>query len=146
MKPSEIRAELLEQHAALRELLAAMSRLASRAQAGEALREELFRSLVRLAERVHDHNAREEELLQNLVTTDAWGAARAQMMTTEHRREHGRFATAIAGALRTDTETAGFGIVALVALVEQHMDREESVFLNEQVLRDDLVVSEQSDG
>lgn len=67
-------------------------------------------------------------------------------MTEEHEREHERLDTALLDVPRTPIEFAAAGIVALVALIRQHMDREEAAFLGEDVLRDDVVVAHQSDG
>lgn len=147
MKPSEIRAELLEQHRAIRTMMAATKVIAVRWRAGEGDGDELRESVFRLADRIRTHNLREEELLRDVIPhADAWGPARAEMMADEHIREHARLHTALLGMPFTTAEMAGAGIVALLALLREHMAREEAVFLCEDVLRDDLIIPDQSDG
>jgi hypothetical protein len=147
MKPSEIRTELLEQHRAIRTLMVETKAIAVRWRAGEGDGDELRQSVLRLADRIRTHNLREEELLRDLIpNADAWGPARAAMMADEHVREHARLHTALLGLPSTSAEMAGAGIVALMALLRDHMDREEVVFLCEDVLRDDIVIADQSGG
>jgi hypothetical protein len=138
MKPSEIRAELLEQHRQVRELMAATRQIARRARAGDDVRAELQDAVRRLSDRVDVHNLREEELLRDLIPAiDARGSVRAAVMTAEHVKEHHRFRTALSGLPSVSVETAGVGILALLALMGDHMEREEAAFLGENVLRDE---------
>jgi hypothetical protein len=147
MKPSEIRAELLDQHRQIRELMGATRDVALRARAGDGGSQDLLASVLRLADRVRAHNLLEEELLRDLtLRVDARGPARAATVAAEHIKEHGRFQTALLGIPRTSLETAAVGVVALVALMREHMDKEEAAFLGEHVLADDVVVPEPSDG
>jgi hemerythrin HHE cation binding domain-containing protein len=147
MKPSEARCELLEQHAQIRIMLDVMLTMAKGARVGAPGRSDLQGSVVRLAEALRTHNQREEELLRDFIpSVDAWGPARAAIMTEEHKGEHDRLDAALSGVPRTPIEFAAAGIVALVALIRQHMDREEAAFLGEDVLRDDVVVTNQSSG
>jgi hemerythrin HHE cation binding domain-containing protein len=147
MKLSDIRTELLEQHRQIRESMATTRDIALRVREGDGENRELHASLIRLADRVRRHNLREEELLGNIIPTiDAWGPVRAAIMTAEHIKEHGRLYTALLGIPATSGETAAVGIVELIALMLDHMDREEATFLNEEVLSDDGVIASQSDG
>jgi hypothetical protein len=137
VKPSEIGTELRDQHHAIRAAMAETREVAVRARAGSAAADELHASLRHLAEMVHAHNLREEELLRNVIPAlDAWGPARAAVMTDEHIGEHTRLYTALLTIPHTPAETAGVGVLALIALMAEHMDREESAFLGA-VLRDD---------
>jgi hypothetical protein len=147
MKPSEIRAELLQQHREIRAMMEATRAIAVRWRAGDGGGDELQASVVCLADRVRTHNLREEELLGDVIPdADAWGPARATVMADEHVKEHGRLYTALLGLPCTSAEMAGAGVVALIALLREHMDREEAVFLCEDVLHDDLVVADQHGG
>jgi len=121
--------------------------IALRAREGDGVSRELQASVICLADRVRMHNLREEELLKDVIPTiDAWGRVRAAIMTAEHIKEHGRLYTALLGIPATSAETAGVDVVALIALMLDHMDREEAAFLNEEVLSDDGVIASQSDG
>jgi hypothetical protein len=147
MKPSEIRAELLEQHRQIRDLMSSTRDVAVRARSGDECGEELQASVRRLAERVRTHNDREEELLQDIIpVVDAWGPVRSAVMTAEHIKEHHRFHTALLSLPSTAAETAGVGVIALLALMGDHMEREEAAFLGEDVLSDEIVVADQSGG
>jgi len=147
MKPSEIRGELLDQHRQIRALMDVALTVAEAARVGAPGRCDVQECVVRLADALRSHNQREEALLRDLITSvDAWGSARAAIMTEEHAREHDRLDAALLGVPFTPIEFAAAGIVALVGLIREHMDREEAAFLGEDVLRDDFVVANQSDG
>jgi hypothetical protein len=147
MKLSDIRRELLEQHRQIRESMATTRDIALRVREGDGENRELQASIIRLADRVRTHNLREEELLGNIIPTiDAWGPVRAAIMTAEHIKEHGRLYTALLGIPATSAETAAVDVVALIAVMLDHMDREEAAFLNEGVLSDDVVIANQTDG
>ena len=147
MKPSEIRGELLRQHAQIRIMMDVTLTIAKGARLGAPGRGDLQGCLVRLADALRTHNQREEALLRDIIpSVDAWGPARAAIMTEEHKREHDRLDAALLGIPCTPVEFGAAGIVALVDLIRQHMDREEAAFLGEDVLRDDIVVTNQSGG
>ena len=147
MKPSEIRGELLHQHAQIRIMMDVTLTIAKSARVGAPGRGDLQGCLVRLADALRTHNQREEALLRDLIpSVDAWGPARAGIMNEEHTREHARLDAALLGVPRTPVEFAAAGIVALVGLIREHTDREEAAFLGEDVLRDDFIVANQADG
>lgn len=146
MKLSDIRRELLEQHHQLRTMMTATRVVAEHVLAGAGTRDALRSSLTRLANAVRAHNVREEELLRDVISSlDAWGPARAAMMTDEHAKEHTRLHAALLD-MRSTEDTSVDSVLAVVALMRDHMDREEAVFLREDVLRDDIVVADQADG
>jgi hypothetical protein len=147
MKPSEIRRELLAQHQQIRIMTEVTQTIAERARNGVEGPGDLEKCILRLDEAVRAHNAREEELLRDLVRSgDAWGAARLAVMDDEHTHAHERLQAAIRGIPALSPGLAGVGVVAMVRLLREHMDREEAAFLNADVLNDDLVATEQSDG
>ena len=147
MKPSEIRGELLQQHAQIRVMMDVTLTIAKGTRVGAPDGGDLQGCLVRLADAVRTHNLREEALLRDLIpSVDAWGPARAAIMIAEHMKEHERLHAALLGVPCTPVEFAAAGIVALVELIREHLDREEAAFLGEDVLRDDLVVANQSGG
>jgi hypothetical protein len=147
MKPSEIRHELLEQHSQIRIMTEVVQTIAKGVRDGNGSSGELADCLARLSEAVGSHNWREEVLLRDLVPLiDAWGPARAAIMTEEHIQEHARLQTALRGISMTSPEIAAVGVLALTRLIREHMAREEAAFLCEEVLRDDIIVPAQSGG
>jgi hypothetical protein len=135
MKPSEIRSELLAQHADLRDKIAEVRRLAEHwEEGGEG---SLHHALVRLTDGVRMHNAREDELMRDIFPTlDAWGPVRAEVMQEEHVLEHGALFASL--VLARDASVASPGsVIAVLDSILAHMEREEEVFLGKDVLSDD---------
>ena len=130
MKPSEIRRELLEQHAEIHRRLEA-ARLAEP--------KDLHGALVRLADYLRVHNLREEELMMEVFPQlDAWGMIRAEVMVGEHLEEHRELWDAVLRASDlVDEAEAASKTRQLCERIHDHMLREEKVFLNEEVLSDD---------
>jgi hypothetical protein len=116
--PSQVRDEVLEQHAALRELLGdTLEELARQAETGERDAERLKVMGRELCTRFHEHLLYEDEwLVPVLAVLDSWGPERVRDLHTDHarqRRDLGSlwmmfdFATdldEIAGALRDVAE------------------------------------------
>jgi hypothetical protein len=142
MTHSQIRAELLEQHSEIRTMVDEARICADRACGGGPA-EDLVAAIRLLADAVRRHNGREEELLRDLIpTVDAWGEARADLMTDEHVQEHEAIHGALLGMTRTPSEFAGAAMRELLDELVDHMAREERAFLNERVLRDDVVATD----
>jgi hemerythrin len=139
MKLSEIRAELLREHSALRGVLREATAAAERWRAGDAARDELHGALGRLAEQVSAHNTHEEELLRDIIPTiDAWGKVRAETMLEEHSSEHAELhATLIEAGSTADVTVAVRAVFKLAERMDEHMSREEKSFLGDDVLRDE---------
>jgi len=147
MKPSEIREDLLREHAQIRVMMEVTLTLAEVSHVDAPYGDSLQEHLVRLTDAMRAHNLHEEALLRDLIpAVDAWGTARAAIMFEAHTQEHERLYAALVGIPCTPAEFATAGVAALVDLICEHMDREEAAFLGEDVLRDDLVVANQSDG
>jgi hypothetical protein len=147
MKPSEIRHELLQQHAEIRTLTQVAQTIAEGVRTGSPYRGDLQQCVARVAEAVRAHSTREEELLRSLVATaDAWGTVRVSIMDREHVQAHERLDAALRGIPALPPDLAAVGVIALLRLIREHMDREEAAFLNESVLRDDTVAIGQVDG
>jgi len=147
MKPSEIRLELLQQHDQIRVIMEVTKTIAESISAGRPRRGDLSGCVLRLADAVRAHNCREEALLLDFIpSVDAWGGAREAIMRKEHIQEHARLDVALRGIPLASPDLAAFGVVALIRLMREHMDREEAAFLGEDVLRDDVVVANQTDG
>ena len=124
MKPSEIRGELLREHAQIRMMLDVTLTFAEVSHVEAPGCDSLREHLVRLTDAIRTHNLREEALLRDLIpSVDAWGPARAAIMVEEHVQEHERLYTALLGISRTPAEFAAAGVAALVYLIGEHMDR-----------------------
>ena len=128
-------------------MIATTRAIAEAARAGAPVGVDLRASLTHMGDALRVHNLQEEALLGGLiVSVDAWGSARAEIMSDEHVREHARIQGALRGISHTPVEFAGGGICALLDAMIEHMDREETAFLGEDVLRDDITVPDQSAG
>ncbi len=143
MTPSEIRDELLAQHARLRSLMDEVRHVAERAARGEPVGGELREGVSRVAEVLREHNQREEDLLRAIIpTVDAWGPARAEIMDETHQREHDDLHQALLGVGERPHAFAGAGVRALFDRILEHLAREEKIFLAEELLKEDTVIVE----
>jgi hypothetical protein len=148
MTPSEIRKELLEEHADLRAKIEATRAAAERWRRGEPAREELRSCLAVLADGFRAHNRREDELLHELIpTVDAWGPARADVMRAEHVEEHKDLYEALIDAGAAADATAGVPpVLKVLEKMIRHIVEEERSFLGADVLRDDAVTTDSFGG
>ena len=147
MTPSEICAELLEQHAELRRMVD-RARPCSDPACHDALTvQDRLREMRLLAYAVQRHNQREELLLRDLLlTVDAWAQARAEVMTDEHVREHEAFYRGLLATPGVAFEFAKGDVDRVLDALLSHMAHEEQAFLNDRVLRDDFVAVAQFGG
>jgi hypothetical protein len=145
--PSEIRLELLQEHQELRMTIAETRNAAARALTYPSAFKELRACALLLCDRLRTHNRHEEELLQDLLpTVDAWGSVYAES-TKEHHSEHEQLSEALAGA--SDVLEIGVfqeTVLSTIDRVLDHMAHEEKAYLRENVLRDDVIVIDQSGG
>jgi len=141
MKLSEIRNELVADHAALRHEATHIEAEVQRILAGEPSLTELRAAMDRFAGRLATHNHHEESMLrEELRNIDAWGPQREAFMDEEHAAEHADIARALtdSGRLSDPIEVAR-RVRATVERVIEHMRREEKEILHPDVLRDDVV-------
>lgn len=141
MTLTEIRQELMQQHAGLRELAAATRAAAEQARGGSPAARDLLRTNVAmLDEALHAHNQREEELLGSIIRTiDAWGEVRASLMDEHHEAEHERILGVLKRAADApDATSAAESVSAVLAELADHMAHEEQEILSPNVLRDDI--------
>jgi iron-sulfur cluster repair protein YtfE (RIC family) len=141
MTASQIRAELLKDHAGLRTLIEEVRLAVARAGARGSTHHDLRERLQRLATALSAHNQREEAMLRAIVKqVDAWGPVRAEIMDESHLKQHTDLVAALFAAGTADAVVASATAVATLEHLETHMAREEEVLLAEDVLRDDEVV------
>jgi hypothetical protein len=143
MTNTELRSELLEQHAALRNLATLVRAAAEQATAGPAAIAELRAVLAKLAAEVESHNDFEERTLhQVLPGIDAWGPQRDERVYLCHAAEHVAIGEALDDALvELDAAALAERILTALARLSEHMEREEREILAGDVLRDDIVTS-----
>lgn len=138
---------LCGQHAHLRETIkvaqtAAAGFLESRASVGE-----LQTVVIALRTELLAHLADEEKLLEPILATiDAWGPIRAGLLSAEHAHQR-----AILAVLSGPLAWPGAGLVASRTLsfcddLLTDMEFEERELMNENVLRDDLVLVDAGGG
>jgi hypothetical protein len=144
---TQIRQELMDQHAGLK-LLAAKVRDMVDHPSGADSRDQLSGLLQELGDGIDAHNDREEHLLgEVLPTLDAWGPERLARMDEHHRAEHREIAERVRAAAELPEFRAALNaaLPAIDALMA-HMREEEKEFLGKDLLRDDVINIQQSDG
>jgi hypothetical protein len=146
--PSEIRDELLSQHASLRGRLEAVRVAVARGANGEVSQAQVRGELVGLFEALRTHNTLEERSLRDLVrVVDAWGQARVDIMVEAHVREHRDLCDAALAVGMAENATDGVkAFDRFCTHLLEHMAREEEAFLNASVLRDDEVAIDAQEG
>jgi len=123
MKQSEIRDELLGQHAGLRGHLDTARLAAEQWKSGELSRADVQTALTQLADALGAHNRHEE---------------RAEFMDDEHANEHREMFDALTRVRRArDPGEGGRELANFCERMLAHMSWEEKTFLNAMVLRDD---------
>jgi uncharacterized protein YicC (UPF0701 family) len=133
MKPSDIREELLQQHAGLRGHLDAARLEAERWARGERSREDVHAELAELAEALRVHHVREERALGALIRS-----VQEELMDDEHVREHGEMLDALGRVGRAaDAREGSRELQSFCSNVLAHMSWEERAFFNERLLPDD---------
>ncbi len=137
MDATQIRIQLLTQHAELRALIERVRAAVGQGSMNEPEGDTALVAWVgRLARALQAHNACEEELLKGiLATVDAWGPARAEIMDERHTAEHKELHAELVDA-SLDRER----VRQLLDRLLTHMAYEEKSFLNEDVLREDSIV------
>jgi len=150
MQPVEVRTHVLSDHDKLRQRLIRIEVLAREAAAGGEVAPGILRGEAEcLLERLAVHMTWEDQhLVPALRDADAWGDARCERFAEEHREQREMLQNALAelrDESRPEADVAG-GLLGLVALLRGDMEEEESVFLDERVLRDDVVGIDVSSG
>ena len=141
-RDSETCAKLLAEHERLRFLL-----LACEDEAGEILGDRettgrrLVTTLLDLIDAFEDHNRDEESQLRPLLLdADSFGEVRVAEMVAAHLQEHAALREALRDAVDPGVpDRSARAALEVVSRLRRHMDAEEAQFLNERVLRDDLV-------
>ncbi len=141
--PSEVRLQVLEDHARLRIALTKLRRLADRVRAGLPEGAVLLRKEVGdFTEQFFRHLEMEEEILVPLLRViDSWGDERAERVLEEHREQRQTFIELIEDLDRTPERETRHArhVLWLCDALEVDMLHEEAGVLSESLLRDDVV-------
>ncbi len=141
MRPSEVRQRVLADHAALRDRLSRLQKVAQQVLEGErsllgTLRLEGEGLLKMLLEHMQWEDVNLDPALRR---SDAWGDERAAQLARDHREQRELLEHALRG-LQDQTRPAvvlARNLVDLVGLLGDDMADEEAALLDERVLRDD---------
>ena len=147
--PTETRAQVLGQHAALRRRLATLRHASLDVTDHNRCQLDLRRELLAFATELAEHLAFEERVLLPLVRRiDAWGPQRSERMLAEHARQRCTLAGFVAACEGESWMTQAFAerVGRLVADVLEDIAFEEEGLLDADLLRDDLVAIDQTDG
>jgi hypothetical protein len=131
--PSDVLAELAQQHTVLREMMARCEELADALDGDAVEPDALVREVARLRAAFDAHNQFEEQLLRPVLLDIDWlGAVRVSRMVEDHVEEH-----------RSMRERLGSPATAelrqVLANLRAHLESEERYLLTKKVLRDDLI-------
>jgi hypothetical protein len=142
MTPTQVRAELLRQHAELRGSIADVRGIAERASKGAAVRDDLHAAVIRLAGAICRHNLYEEEWLRSMDSkVDGPVRADIDVLIDAHVREHQELHAAVVGIPRMPIQFASVDVAVLLDGVLEHMALEEGSLFSEDVGHDDVIVS-----
>lgn len=130
---SEIRTQLLQQHADIRSEIETARRLCAAQPVDHA---KLEASVARLVSLVREHNLAEEDALRDVLPMlDAFGEVRKEVMLSDHMTEHQELQfTLVAAASGGDSSQTRANLEAVLARLLAHMDHEENLFLAEKLL------------
>jgi hypothetical protein len=136
MTANEVRTALLAQHARLRSLLDACTRLAHQQREAEAVTAELDLALGELRDAFTDHNRDETAAIADVFNGPAaWGSLLVDRMLEEHVAEHAAFWELLCGS----SGELATRIDELAEELDAHMAAEERTFLSPATLRDDVI-------
>ena len=141
--------ELSAQHEELRQLLVACEQAADQAErTGSRAGRPMVRAATTLLEALSRHNREEERLLRPiLLEADSFGEVRVSQMAEDHMAEHAAIISALRDiALIDEPAAAARALRPWLARLRQQLTTEERQFLNDRVVRDDVIAIDASDG
>jgi hemerythrin HHE cation binding domain-containing protein len=146
MKNSERRMILQAQHAGLRIVVEAARNAAHNVLAQGGSRGELQGTVLALQQELVAHLAEEERLLVPILPgIDAWGTVRLDLLRAEHAHQRAVLAVLTGHHAWPAGSVVAARTLALCEDLLTDMEFEERELINEQVLRDDLVLLDASD-
>ena len=143
MRPSEIRERILGDHETIRAMLVTVERVGRQVMEGESqLIGPLRFEAETLLQKLLTHMGWEDQYLRPaLLEADAWGRERAEHLDRDHReqREILQYALSSIEDQSRPPLVISRQILDLVRLLREDMEEEESLLVNDRVLRDDVV-------
>jgi len=148
IKPSEVRARVLDEHVQIRAMLAELESVAGRALDGDAHGGAQLRvKVVELHALLDAHMTLEDSLLYPAICdADAWGDLRGERMKEEHGRQRAILTQLVDREWRSDTATLVNAVRSLARDIREDMCKEERELLNPELLRDDVISIAQNSG
>jgi hemerythrin-like domain-containing protein len=145
---SDVRDQLLAEHAGLSRLMGVCEQEAERILTGEINARQLLACVLQLLDAVENHNQVEEEALRPLLLdTDSFGPVRIEQMIDDHIAEHMWLRQLLREAVEFEIpDRAARATINAMRLLRGRMKEEEAQFLNQDTLRDDLVAIDGSSG
>jgi Hemerythrin HHE cation binding domain len=145
MSPSEVRDHVGRQHIQLRILFVEVEGACREVLEGG--RGDPRPAVQKLVHAVWDHIAMEDRLLvPTLRQVDSWGPARAEHVAEEHEKQRGQLTALRDLAKHGPGDEAARATLALIGELITDMDGEEKDLLHPDLLRDDVIAIDQSDG
>ena len=142
MDPSEVRRRILDDHRALRDKLGEIEELAGVvARYAEAVRG-LQSGSAELLETLQGHLDLEDAILAPaLRESDSWGDQRADLLLAHHREQRGELGAALDDVREQKITPAELArrMMDLAAELRRDMAHEEEDYLDENLLRDDII-------
>jgi len=144
----EILDELRREHEDLKELLDTCDQVADEVEDSGQGGRALIEAVTRLLEAFASHNRAEEMALRPiLLEADSFGEVRVAQMMEDHLAEHAAIVSVLRDiVLVDDLALAARALRACTDRIRQYMETEERQYLNDKVVRDDLVAIDFSDG
>jgi iron-sulfur cluster repair protein YtfE (RIC family) len=141
LRPSQVRARILREHAALRSKLDRLAELTAQLEAGL---EEAPGQVLELVQALHrdlqDHIDFEDELLvPALAEVDAWGPVRAAELMRHHTEQRAELLALTERSASESPDGLVHLVVELIADLRKDMAHEDSDLLAPDLLRDDVV-------
>lgn len=141
LMPSEVRHKVLRQHREIEQMLAELEQGASQLEAGGGQAERVKRAAYALRGVLELHMRFEEAHVVPAITeADGFGPERARRLHQEHevqRKQLDRLVDAVLDA-RSPAEIQK-GIAKLAGMLRKDIEEEEKDYINEKLLRDDLM-------
>jgi hypothetical protein len=140
--PSELRERLLAQHSAIEGMIQQLEGGVGRLRVGDRTQEGWLKlSVASLRDVLSQHMQLEERALIPMVRqTDGFGPIRAANLALDHHKqavENGTLIDEVTAA--PDAETLVSRVKYLATVLRENMAREERLYVNDRLLRDDLV-------
>ena len=141
LMPSEVRRKVLTQHREIETMLAELETGARRLGLGQDVAEQVKRAAFALRGILELHLVFEEAHMVPAITeADGFGPERARHIHEEHAEQRAHLDALVHDILDAQsTEAIQKGVHELAEMLRKDIQEEEADYVNEQLLRDDLI-------